>query len=610
MTNINNIKINEIKKFFQDCERNGIDCSIFSQQKSKEPFYNIPFPRDIEVKQNLTREDLKSLKFNEDILEISRNIEFYNIRKNPMGISGDVNVGSNKIQLLIPFSKKDRNIFLKKYESKETILCNVNITYNLHTEEFYVTSMKIYSHEKAFEEWKNIMMNKTLKERVEKLLEILGLNPDTLLYHEKVIQVTRLIPLVVKKFLYLEISKKELGKTYSYSSLGFNPNTLLLTRANMFIDGRSGKNGDFFAENTAFIIDEINKVNDPDVITSLQVYMNGKKDVGEIIINGKEKKKTDISTIILGNAKDKFDFTNLFVNKINLFSNTVIMNSSDGEAFISRINALANSWGCRPFSKNFIKKGISNFYELTLLKEVISELRSKKIEIPEKVSSFLDRNFKIRGTVSVEKNLEGWIKLLYPEYIDKINSIPEIEFQFMLERSMEARLTIENQLHIINPNDNEKLNIPLNPLLKNLIVAMPGSIMYTPHRIFINHENALVEKIPLDAIGIEMNEKEFSFLNKHQQECLYQQYLYQQKCLYEQYLNQQQYLYQQYLYQQYCFQQEYLYQQYLNQQRLVVNSFDGVNLKHTIFNNDICWSSFRNDYNYLCGENEYPQIVD
>ena len=71
-------------------------------------------------------------------------------------------------------------------------------------------------------------------------------------------------------------------ETQTYLSLGFDRYTLMATRANIIVDGRGDKEGDFFKVKTAFIMDELSKITDSELITAFQLYMDGEKYKGKL----------------------------------------------------------------------------------------------------------------------------------------------------------------------------------------------------------------------------------------------------------------------------------------------------------------------------------------
>lgn len=493
------------------------------------PIKKIEYPLE-RIVQNITNEDFNSLKYSEDILEINKTFKFH-FQEDSIGIKGHINVGSQKFEVTVPLPQKEKRSFFKEYSNKKSILCNGCITYNPNTDRYFIFNLEIYEVPEPLKKWQEIMRGKTLLQRADTLLSILGLNPNALLYHEKIILIVRLIPLVVKKVLLLELSKKGIGKTHSYQSLGIGIYNTAVTRATAFVDGRNGKSGDFFYEHIAFLIDEIHRIDDQEVITALQMYMNGDKYKGEIQISGNDIRETSVSPIILGNVKENMDLLHLFSenhqkrlrneNLKTLFDKTVIMESADGEAFISRITAIPNSWGCRDFALSMISKGEVNYYNIELLRAIIPVLREKEID----VNSFYEilgitwKCPSIRASQSVEKNFEGFTKLLFPEFIEGI-SRQEVnkyrdEFMFLYERAVEMRKVVDNQLKIINPSGNKEDTFPpLYPWLKRVMFTINEPCIYTPHRILVKGGNC-IKKIPLDTMGIEMNKKEAEILTRY-----------------------------------------------------------------------------------------------
>lgn len=399
-----------------------INCISHKKEKENFPFkikeykkFNISIP-------HLTYKDTKDLRYDDTVSTINRNMTISIKETLKHCINVDIHVESDNIEGKIFMSKGDLNSFIKEFEGC-TVLCNSDISYSPTLECFSISNLIVYKYIEPLKEWFELLKDKNLSERIDTILKIGGLNPEALTYHEKITVIGRLLPLVVKKFLLLDISKKELGKTQTYVSLGFDPYTLVATRANLIVDGRSGKGGDFFLEKIALIFDELNKINDDELITALQVYMNGEKYKGKITINNTNKKETDISLVILGNTKSKENLLDLYKNKKNLFEDTIIMTSPDGEAFVSRITALLNSWGCRTFSPDMKFETENASYNRSLLKAAFIQMREREFDIKlfQKALGIEWKSSSIRTQESIEKSFEGFVKILFPEYIDNPN---------------------------------------------------------------------------------------------------------------------------------------------------------------------------------------------
>lgn len=495
---------------------------LISSVEKKENVKSLEFvepPKNKYLKQTFTEQDYEDLSSNEQVVDINRNIKLFYSKEDKNFFTY---VGKVKVIFYLLLSEAEYNCLKNKYKKHSFLFCNADIVYSDTLEHFSLGFLKIFLHEDPLKRYIELLQEKNINERIDILLNILGLNPDNLLYHEKIINLERLVPLVVKKHLTLEISKKEIGKTHTYSSLDFTPNILLLTRANTFINGRNRKVGSFFFEDVVFIIDEIGKINDPEIITAIQGYMNGDKGVGKIQTVGNDLIEVDTSIVILGNFKISVNPISIFLDEKNIFKNTIIMESPDGEAFVSRINSLLNSWGCRTFFPS-MKADITeeNFYNFSLLKEVIIELRNKTFDV-KNFYSLLNIDWcspSNRAHESVEKNFESLIKLIFPEYIDKISSKDikkyYTEFLFLYERAVEMRKVVDNQLKVINYSDNKKNTFPkLTSSLRGILFNIQNPHLITPHRIIIDLGRT-IKKIPLDTVGIEQNKAEIDLIEDY-----------------------------------------------------------------------------------------------
>lgn len=488
------------------------------EEEKRKPYKVIDYPPEKEIKQNFSQEDIDSLIFNEKSTVVNKTIDITNISKSPYGATGKIDVGQKSYDVQIPLLKGEDKAFLKQYNEKN-ILCKADITYNEDADTFFIFYLEIYDICSPEQKWKELLKNKSLAERIDFCIQTFGLEPKTMLYHEKIIFIFRIIPLIVEKYLMVEPSKMQIGKTETYSKLGFIPYTLLVTRANMFIDGRNGKNGIFFEIPISLVIDEFSKIDDPDFITAVQIYMNGEKYVGSIQIGYNSEKKSNVSVVLLGNFKqNNLDYIKIFADRKNIFRGTVI-DSKDGEALVSRINAIPNSWGCRTLSKNLIADSNTNLYNLEILKRAIPLLRKKRINLEEiyKNLEISNSNLSVRATQSIEKNFEGFIKLLFPELIDEsfsniINKYKK-ELLFLYERSVEMRLVVNSQLKIIN--NTQDIFPALHSELKSILFNIGEPHVVTPHRIIIDLGRT-IKKIPLDTIGVEQNKAEIELIKDYE----------------------------------------------------------------------------------------------
>lgn len=506
-------------------------CESYKNQETENydnGFIETDIPKDFNSRKKISPVDIKAVRDDEDVTEVRGIIPlFVEIDDDEKKINITANIGKNRIEFFYPTPRKVFRKFSFEYRDKKKLFGEVTILYSPTLNIFSIHRLKVFAVQDPLKKWEKLMEGKTLRERIDILVSILGMNPEKMLYHEKIITVVRLIPLVVKKVLAIDFSKKGIGKTHTYQQLDFNLYNTNVSKASAFIDGRNKKGGDFFYEDTAFIIDEAHRLKDEQILVQFQNYMSGDKYEGEMVVSGDDKRPTSVSSILLGNVKDGVDLLYIYSDNqdksgkaITLFYDTIIEDTIDrGEAFISRITLLPNSWGCREFRSSMKAENVDS-YNVELLKAVIPILRDKELDIN---SSFIKniyervyvgiretwRNPNNRCSEAVEKNLEGLLKLLYCGKTD----IPKEELLFLLERSVEMRLTVDNTLRKINPCTNRGGNFPnLKLNLKRLMFNIDKPYAVTPHRLIIDGGDGTIIKRPLDAMGIELNRKENNIL--------------------------------------------------------------------------------------------------
>ena len=457
----------------------------------------------------------KKLRYDDEMVSSNNSFEaFINTDTYTKEYGITLKIKDSNLDLFLPLPDKIKKEFYLNIKTG-TYTCEGEIRYTPELDVFTVHYLKIYAYQDIFNIWSNLISNtdRAVRSRIDFLLSKFGLEPNNLLYIEKIVFLLRLVPLVEKKYLMVDISKREIGKSHVYSMLDFNLYTNCVTRSTAFIDGRNGKEGDFFSEDIAYIVDEIGKVNDPEVITSVQVYKNGDKNEGTIQA-GKGNKKSSNSIILLGNPKIIVDFNRIFKDRINIFSNTIIDKNEDSTAFLSRIDSLLPSYGCRTFDSLMLNKNGKDEKFIDIFKNVLPVLREKEINISELLKKFdLPLSFNSsREENAIFKTLEGLLKILYPEVYIENNNLSQKILNFLVVIAIQTRQTVNNQIAIIEKR--ELGNISFYPYnIKNVYFNLEGSYVYTPHRIFIN-EGTAIRKIPLDTVGIEINKLEINYLKQ------------------------------------------------------------------------------------------------
>lgn len=471
-----------------------------------------------QIKPNLILKELESLKSNSALLSLTDKVLEVTL-ENEYVIS---NIDNEKIKFSLTVTDEEAKV-IKDLISERKQLITGNILYTKNLSEFSIENLQIYKISNPMEKWMEIVTPLSLNQRINVILSILGINPESLLIHERLIFIMRLVPLIQKKYLLLDFSSRELGKSTSYSTLNYPLNTISMTRASIFYNAQSKKTGDFFSAYNCFIMDEFQNIADNEVFKVLQTYKDGDENIGKIVLSSSDIRTSSKSVAILGNPRRDVSYKNIFSKKINIFDGTALhrKNQEDGDAFLSRVDSMLNSWGCRKFSPIMKAENNNNFYLQALFNEVISFLREVDIDMKKIFNSLFLCNFheSSRTEMAVRKTLSGLLKLIFPEIISNENIVINYfkEFNFLYELAYEMRKVVNNTLEILKPSENSNTSMySLNSERFSLLLeGVRYSKIYacTPHRIIIDTGNRIL-KIPFDTIGIEQNRTESKILTK------------------------------------------------------------------------------------------------
>lgn len=469
---------------------------------------------------HLTEEILKKIRFNE-LISSSRQfkavIEIEDLGEE-YGITLKIEFASGKdINVLFPLIERLSKEFCLVVKT-DKYTCEGEIRYSTDDKKFSIHNLKIYTYEDIISVYKKEISHfgSSLKDKIDNFLIKLGYDPENMTLLEKNIIFLRLVALVQKKYVLIDISKPELGKSFTFKSLDINLYSVCITRSTAFYNSATKQLGDFFKESIIYVADEISEITDSEFFSNLLVYKNGEGKIGDFQSSGTNRKSSN-SVALLGNPKvTNIDYSNIYSNRIDLFNKTKINEIS--YSFLSKMDSLLPSYGCRTLNK--LRK--DNKYDLDpefkeIFITVLTKLREKDIDVAE---LFEKNNISLdirtgRERSSILNTVEGLIKILYPEVIDdKSQSIPKEVLEYFLSVAVLVRQTLNNQRAI----KEEKEYIPIMDLYSSYRNAYFNyhafSTFYTPHRVYIKHSNGNIEKLALDFIGIELNKKEADILKE------------------------------------------------------------------------------------------------
>ncbi|GIU72143.1 MAG: hypothetical protein KatS3mg003_1622 [Candidatus Nitrosocaldaceae archaeon] len=140
-------------------------------------------------------------------------------------------------------------------------------------------------------------------EWIELIIKSIGLNPDVYDHEQKLLLLTRLIPLVEPNCNMLELGPKATGKTYLYRNVSHHTRVIAGGRisAPMLFYNISNKNAGEIALRDCLVFDEIGKIrfaNNDEVISKLKDYM-----VDGFFERGPKKAHSTCSLVFIGNIE-------------------------------------------------------------------------------------------------------------------------------------------------------------------------------------------------------------------------------------------------------------------------------------------------------------------
>ena len=310
------------------------------------------------------------------------------------------------------------------------------------------------------EEWVDILVNSC------------GLDPERLNRRQKLVYLTRCIPLVETNVNMIELAPRETGKTYLYRNISYYAHVLSggkATPAQLFINLNNGKIGEVGTRD-AVVFDEIANTDftDPKAFVSImQGYMQDAK-----FSRGKKEILAFASLVFVGNIDVQGNlphekYYQLF-EPLPEFLQVI--------AFLDRLHAYLPGWEVPKLTPSSYSRdyGFITDYFCEIMHELrrvdlIGKLRPRfelidRADTPQGVSG--------RDLRAILKTTSGFLKLLYPDGLASDDELEEI-----LLLSCELRQRVREQLHLMAPGeyDRVKLGVKLLPSGKAIVPTLPDS---------------------------------------------------------------------------------------------------------------------------------------
>lgn len=291
-------------------------------------------------------------------------------------------------------------------------------------------------------------------EWIDIIINSCGLNPEKLNRRQKLLYISRCIPLVETNVNQIELAPRETGKTYLYRNISYYAHVLSggkTTPAQLFINLNTGKIGEVGTRDTV-VFDEIANTDftDPKSLVSImQGYMQDAK-----FSRGKKELLAFASLVFVGNIDVQGEmphekYYHLF-EPLPEFLQVI--------AFIDRLHGYLPGWEIpklRPdsYSKDY---GFITDYFCEIMHELrkldfLGPLRNR-YELIDLANT--KQGVSGRDQRAFNKLLSGLIKLIYPN-----SNIEDSELEELLSISCEFRQRVRDQLNLMSPGEYEKVKL-------------------------------------------------------------------------------------------------------------------------------------------------------
>lgn len=354
----------------------------------------------------------------------------------------------------------------------------------------------------SLDDWKKLVQNYSVSERVNLILRTFGYEPFNLSFMEKIILLIRIIPFCQKSFNFIELGDKSTGKSSTYQKFSreaYCP-TGSLTEPKLF--GAANLKGDIGILNNykVVVFDEISEGSSisPELATKLRSFLadgnSGRN--GTNIINS-------VSVGFVGNLKE--EQLNLLTNpnyKADLF--TFFPEAFRQSPFKDRISFVIPGWHLKFDRFHYLEKYSEKALNINYFMHILSLLREISLE----VKTIANPKDTVRSIFHYNATLEGLIKLIYPN-----EDYTEFELNAMKHIALFGRSFLTNETFKLFNSDVKKLALLF---IEEDIKHIANKTLNEVDKVYF-YENRLhlkffdedkIYKIPLNRFGRIENEQE------------------------------------------------------------------------------------------------------
>ena len=285
----------------------------------------------------------------------------------------------------------------------------------------------------------------TLEEWVDVLINTIGLNHERYSFRQKLVLLTRLIPLVEGNVNLMEFGPRATGKTYIYRHVSHYTRIFSggnISPAVLFYNLRTKVPGEI-ATRDAVVFDEISKIkltNPSEMMGKLKDYMeSGHYERGD------KRGVSTCSLVFMGNIEVELREEGYV--PVEEFTYVLPKEMRDS-AFVDRVHGIVPGWELPKIKQ--AKYHLSQGYGIAsdYFAEMLHEMRKESLVA--KIGQYVEfsDNFTIRDERAVKKIASGLLKLLFPH-----GEWDKSELSLVMDIALEYRQRVREWLHILAPGE-------------------------------------------------------------------------------------------------------------------------------------------------------------
>ena len=270
--------------------------------------------------------------------------------------------------------------------------------------------------------FKELRTQFSTEEWLKILISSIGFNPDSFSKtRDKLVILSRLLPLVQKSIFLFEFGKPGTGKTYIFdrlSNTSFVISGSKVTPAKLFKDCSSRQVG-LLKQYDAILFDEIDKIGDADfadeIVNKLLKYMESNS-----FDRCGEEMMSDASLIFSGNLSRTYRGDGV----PNFFE--PLAKKLKGEAFLDRFSGVIPGWEIKPLSNVNGNFSAYHGFSADYFSAILSELRYEDWEAKIESMLLFSNETTNRDGKAIVKTICGLLKLIFPHGDHDKNYLQEI----------------------------------------------------------------------------------------------------------------------------------------------------------------------------------------